>query len=420
MAIGYALFIVWAFPGFMSTDSEVQLVEARTGKFSDAHPPLMSAYWRVLDAFVSGPILMLLLQGALFLGGLYVIMRRRVSPRPAAFAACGILLFPPVLTTMAVIWKDSQMAAFLVAGTAALLSERLKFRLVGLGLLAIACALRHNAFAAVVPLVFFLFEWRPGMRWWRRTALAVAAAVFAIGAMFAVTKILTVNPAKLTPAFQDIVGVIAFSEEKSDAELRETLKGLPLVIDSGIQARCRRLYELRGAWRITRGDEPLMNNPSTPGEWDALSRVWKKLVFEEPGAYFAYHWDMYRPLLGLGELPRAPVYSLFLENPEVAHDLRHSAWYSTAQWQVARGLYWLAEVTPLFHPWVYAVLGFLLLVLFVRDRLTAGLISCGFLYELSYFPVGADPDFRYSHWMITAIVIATVILFIQRMRRPAA
>jgi hypothetical protein len=83
-------------------------------------------------------------------------------------------------------------------------------------------------------------------------------------------------------------------------------------------------------------------------------------------------------------------------------------------------MYVIAELTPLFHPWIYAVIGLLLLALCVRDRLTAALITSGLLYELSYFPVGADPDYRYSHWMITSVVIATVILFVQRLRKRTA
>jgi hypothetical protein len=342
-----------------------------------------------------------------------------MTPRAAAISASAILLYPPVLTTMAVIWKDSQMAAFLVAGTACLLGERLKIRIVGLGLLVVACSLRHNAFGAVVPLVFFLFEWRTRTGWWKRTLVAVAAAVFAVGAMFAVTRILTVHPAKLTPAFQDIVGVIAFSEEKSDEELREKLRGVPLVVTTGIQAQCRRLYELRGAWRITIGDDKVMLNPGSPAEWDALSRAWKDLVFEEPGAYLAYHWAVFRELLGVDMLPRAPVYAGFLEEEGAIAELRHNTWYSTAQWKAIWLMYVIAELTPLFHPWIYAIIGLLLLALCVRDRLTAALITSGLLYELSYFPVGADPDFRYSHWMITSVVIATVILFVQRLRKRA-
>jgi hypothetical protein len=421
VVIGFVLFLIWAFPGFMSTDSQVQLLEARSGKFSNAHPPLMSAYWRLLDAIISGPVLMLLLQGALFLGGLFGILKRVMAPRAAAIAAIAILMFPPVLTTMGVIWKDSQMAAFLLAGVACLLDERLKIRFVGLALLVVACSLRHNAFAAVVPLVFFLFEWRTKTRWWKRSLIGLGAAVFAVGAMFAVSKILTVQPAKITPAFQDIVGVLAFTdEEKSDAELRETLRGVPLVVDTNIQAQCRKLYALRGAWRITQGDDKLMNNPVTPAEWDALSRAWIDLVLDDPGAYLAYHWVTFRELLGVDRLPRAPVYALFVEEEGAIAELRHSAWYSTAQWYGVKVLFILAETTPLFRPWLYAVIGLALLVLCVRDRLTAAIMASGYLYELSYFPFAAEPDYRYSHWMITTVVIAGVILFVQRLRKRSA
>lgn len=414
--IGFVLFLVWAFPGYMSTDSTNQLLEARSGEFSDAHPPLMSAYWRLFDLVVSGPLLMLLLQGVLFLGGLYLLLVRVLAPRAAAITASAILLFPPVLAPMAVIWKDSQMAAFLVAGTALLLNARLKIRLVGFGLLIAACAVRHNGFAAVVPIVFFMFEWRSGMRWWKRTAYALVAAVLAVAAMFAVTKVLTVNPIRLTPAFQDIVGVIAFSEPKSDEELRHVLRGLPLQVTTNIQEHCKKLHRDRGAWRITQGDERLMDYLDEPAEWDALSRAWKEVVLAHPRAYFAYHWDVYARMLGIEEIPRAPIWNLFVEQERAVDALRHNAYHSTAQIYLSAAFYWLADHTPLFRPWVYAVIGLLLLVLCVRDRVTAGLLASGFLYELSYFPVGADPDYRYSHWMITTIVIAAVILFVERRR----
>ena len=75
LAIGFVGFVLYGFPGFMSTDSVNQLHEARTGLYSNAHPPLMAAQWTVLDAIVSGPLLMLLLQGGLMLWGLYALLR---------------------------------------------------------------------------------------------------------------------------------------------------------------------------------------------------------------------------------------------------------------------------------------------------------------------------------------------------------
>lgn len=416
---GFALFVLYAFPGYMSTDSVAQLLEARSGHFSDAHPPLMSAEWWVLDRIVSGPILMLLLQGALFLGGLCALLGRALTPRQAAFTAVGILLFPPVLTTMAVIWKDSQMAAYLVAGIAAVMHPRLAIRLLGLGLLVAACALRHNAVAAVVPVVAILFEWTPGQTWRKRLPVLIGAALATVLLTFVVSRLLTSQHVKLTPVFTDINGVIAFSDDRSDEELRYILRGTGLARTERIQAQARYLYYRRGGGRVVYGDERLLDYPQTPEAWEALSRAWKELILDEPTAYLAYHWDGFARILGLdGEPLRAPVWNLFLEAPAQMPGIEHVAAHSDFQVLVGfHAFYWLADDTPLFRPYVYALVALLLLVLCCRDRLTFALFTSGLLYELSFFPVGAEPDYRYSHWMVTTVVIASVLLFIQRRRR---
>jgi hypothetical protein len=412
LLFGFALFLVYAFPGYMSTDSAIQLAEARSGRFSDAHPPLMAFEWRFLDWVVSGPLLMLLVQGALFLGGLYVLLRRELTPTAAAWVAIGIFLFPPVMTTMAVIWKDSQMAACLVAGTAGLLHARLRVRLLaGLGLMVAATSLRHNALAAAVPLVFFLFEWRPGMRWWRRIAIMIAGAAVTVGVAFGISRVLTVEHVRLTPVFSDIVGVIAVTHDRTDEDLAHVLRDTPLVSTKDIQAHARNLYRQRGSWRIMSGDDAFFAYPRTPAQWAALNRAWKELVLGDPGAYFECHWDGYQLLLGLSEYrPRAPVYNLFIEVDAAMDETDHNASHSVAQGKIGRVLYYLADDTPMFRPWIYGVIALVLLAVACRDRLTAGLMLSGLLYELSFFPVGAEPDYRYSHWMIASVVIATMIL----------
>ena len=416
LAIGFACFVLYGFPGYMSTDSVQQLMEARTSVFSDGHPPLMAAQWWILDRIVAGPLLMLLLQGAVFLGGLYVLLQRVLAPRHAAWTAVGILLFPPVLTTMAVIWKDSQMAAYLVAGLAAMVQPRLRTRIAGLALLVVACATRHNAIAAVAPLVFFIFEWRSGLRWWKRVAVLGGVVVITVGAAFAITRVLAVSHVPLTPVFSDVVGTLAYTDDMTDDEARYVLRGTPLVVEEAIQHRARMLHDLRGAWRLTQGDLRFFSYPRTPEQWAALHRAWKDLVLGDPIAYLASHWDEYLDLLGVrDDTIRAPVWNLFDEG-EVIAATQHAASWSRIQYYVGRVFYWLADHTPLFRPYIYAVIGLLLLALCSRDRLTAGLITSGLLYELSYFPVGANPDYRYSHWLVTTVTIAAVILFIQRRR----
>jgi|MudIll2142460700_1097286.scaffolds.fasta_scaffold03127_3 hypothetical protein len=417
LVLGFGCFLLWGFPGYMSTDSAIQLAEARAVRFSDGHPPFMAAEWLLLDKLVSGPLLMLVLQGLLFLGGLYFLLKRLVSERTAAWTAVAILLFPPVMTPMAAIWKDSQMAAYLVAGTAAVIQPRLRTRIFGLVLLTIACALRHNAVAAVVPLVFFLFEWKPGIRWWKRFAILFAAMVFTFGAAFAVTRVLAIEHVRLTPAFSDIVGVLAYTHDRTDEDLDHVLRGTTLAHHTDIQQRARRIVELRGQWRITLGDDWLFDYPQTPAHWAALNRAWKELVFDDPHAYLEYHWVLFARLLGLGEIPRAPVYNAFLEMEVAMSEVDHNASASFIQLWLGKAFYWLADHTPLFRPYFYVLIAFGLIALCCRDRLTLALFLSGFLYELSFFPVGVDPDYRYSHWMISAICIASVILFLQRRAR---
>lgn len=418
LLLGYTVFLLWAYPGYMSTDSVNQLTEARTGVFSDGNPPLMAAEWYVLDRIISGPLLMLLLQSILFLGGLYVIFRRFVSERAAAWTAIGVLLFPPVMTTVAVIWKDTQMAAYLVAGIAGLIQPKRKHRLIGLGLLLAACLMRHNAFAAAAPLIGILFEWKNPIRWYKRLAMIGIAAVLAFGALLGAGKLLARNHMRLTPVFHDILGMVAYGDEHDDAKLREILRGTPLAFDHDIQARARRCFELRGAWRVVYGgDDRLFDPPQNEEQWDALYRAWKELLKRDPGSYVASHWAVFKLVIGVDERPRAPVYDLFIEVPAQRNQAQHESYPSIAQQRMHRVLYFLADDTPMFKPWIYAVLGLLLLVALCRDRLTLALLVSGFLYELSFVPAFAEPDYRYSHWMITTVVVSAVLLVIQRWQR---
>ncbi|MBV8757915.1 MAG: hypothetical protein JO257_11585 [Deltaproteobacteria bacterium] len=418
LLLGFALAIVYAFPGYMSTDSVAQLIEARSGLFSDGHPPLMAAEWWVLDKIVPGPLPMLVLQLVVFEAGLYTLLRRALLPKPAAWTTIAILLFPPVLTPLGVIWKDSQMAAFLVAGTAALLSPRLRVRLGGLGLLMAACAVRHNGVAAVLPLIAILFEWKPGMRPLKRLGIVAATIAVTGAAAFGVTRILTTSHVKLTPVFSDVACTLAFSRDMTDAEALTHLHSSPLASPHDIQSHARRLCELQGAWRMTQGDDVFFTYPANDADWAALSTAWKDLVLGDPLAYLAYHCHDFGRILEVHDDDvRAPVYNIFLEDPHQMPGTLHDASYSGIQERIGNVLYWAADNTPLFRPYLYAAIAVLLLLLCCRDRVTFALLASGLLYELSFFPVPAEPDYRYSHWMITTTVISAVLLFIQRRRR---
>src|ERR1043166_9005219 len=114
LVIGWLGFLVYAYPGYMSFDSVWQLREARSGVFTSWHPPAMAMLWRITECVVAGPLGMLILQSVAFLAGAYLLLRRYMPPLAAAVVASLILWFPPVATTLAVIWKDSQMAGYVM------------------------------------------------------------------------------------------------------------------------------------------------------------------------------------------------------------------------------------------------------------------------------------------------------------------
>jgi len=175
LVIGWLWFLVYAFPGYMSYDSVYQLSQARDiDRMNEWHPPLMAFIWSLLDKLVAGPLLMLVVQSVAFLLGLYFVLRHVMTSRAAAVAAVVVLLLPQTIIVMAVIWKDAQMAGFLIASVAALLSDKRRWRIAGCAFLFLATAVRYNAAAATLPILLVLWDYRRTLRPWRRYAIATA------------------------------------------------------------------------------------------------------------------------------------------------------------------------------------------------------------------------------------------------------
>ncbi|HEY0254347.1 MAG TPA: hypothetical protein VGC41_22620, partial [Kofleriaceae bacterium] len=156
LAVGTLGALAYAFPGYMNFDSGGQLAQARAGHYDDWHPPVLARYWRITDQIFHGPLPLLVLQLALFTWGAYGILRMRFSPRASAFATLALLWFPPLLAPMAAVWKDAQMAGWLLAGTMLMLRPSARARLGGAVLLVIGCAVRDNAMAALPPLMLLV------------------------------------------------------------------------------------------------------------------------------------------------------------------------------------------------------------------------------------------------------------------------
>lgn len=425
---GWLVAIAYAYPGYLNWDAGDQIYAARSGRFDDWHPPLMAAYWRVIETLIRGPLGMLLLQTSLFLWGLYAALCLRFSRRLAAVLAASLFLFPPLLTPMAAVWKDAQMAGFLLAGTMLALRGSWWARGVGLVLLALAAGVRDNGAAALPPLCVLI------VASWKLVRSRIAVLALSVGVFVALTTAAMIANSQLTKtrlypwyktvAIHDLAGTICREDPMTDAEVRELLAGIELLQRSDLQARFCNAYETRVWFKLTfGGDENNMFSqlPAKP-ERLARKRAWVRAVREHTEAYLSHRAALMLELLGLSDAPIwEPVCQTITAIPDHAKRVDHNASLSKVQRLLGK-LFEKLGKTMLYRPWVYLLLGLIALVYVARrrDGLSSMLLASGFLYEASYFIGAAAPDYRYSHWMITCVCIVTLTIFLERLRDHSA
>lgn len=163
---GFGISLLINYPGFMVSDSYVQLFQARHGVYSDWYPPFMAFLWHFTDRIIVGPFGMLvLITGLIWLGTflvtLYWFNKERftfLSLFPAL-----IVFYPPLFGISGAIWHDTLMWAFLMLalGTVGSLEPvsrtRRSWAYLKLGIIAslllMAMLTRHNAGFAAVPIM---------------------------------------------------------------------------------------------------------------------------------------------------------------------------------------------------------------------------------------------------------------------------
>jgi hypothetical protein len=427
LAIAWCLFVIYAFPGQMTQDSMDQLAEARRQFYTDSHPPVMSALWHAAELIVAGPFGFLVLQSVPFLAGLYLIVRRALAPRPAALCAVGVFLFPPVMTPMAVIWKDCMMAGLLLLGAALLLRRRNNL---GLALIALGGAMRYNAPGATLPLVVLLYEHREGMRALVRMLWSVGAWMLATAAGLALNVALTDQPMHLwysSQAVMDIAGTLRYVDhEIPDEELRRTLAGTEILVDRDIHKALRRRAGSRGYARLIEPPGNLWNltmegtTPAPVAQRDAIGRAWWEIVRTYPVAFAKQRIHVFAQIVAVTDLP--PSGAIRARRPRyIAQftDLGLTPSFSEAQDRWTDAATWLWRETPLYRPWLYLLFAIVLLPLGRRHRDVVALLTSGCAIMGTLLVAAPSPDYRYSHWLTVCTAVAIVLLAVRRFVRTS-
>ena len=419
LVAGWIVFLLYAYPGYMQTDGADQLADSRVGEISDWHSPMMTELWRIVGCVLSGPAGMLCLQSLLMLAGSYHLLRRAMSDRAAAFAAIGVLLFPAVLATTALVSAEAQLAAFLIAGAAALASDRRRIRFCGLALIVVACGMRAGAALAALPIVFVLFRWHDESSW-RRRGIAIAAWVACVILAAGITRLLVdvrTERNEVALAMSDIVGTLCRANAMTDAEIREVLGDTRLPGTPGIQERACKIEGKSAAFAD--GEDRIFENPDTEAERSSVISARLALARAAPGGYLVHRGKRFLQVLGLWSRP--PLYTELLEDSGQAEGLRHRASHSNVQEALIVPVRWLAQ-TPLLRPYVYFIVALILLPLAAirRQRVALMLLASAIAYEVSLMFVTLRATPQDSHWMIAATVLSIVMLSVHRFARDGA
>jgi hypothetical protein len=418
-AAGFLTALIAYYPGVVMVDSAIQLGEARAGAYHDWHPPLIARVWSVIDRVIPGPPGMLLFNNLLFWSGLaFIAYLARLSPLFSAAAILTIGLWPPIFSALAVIWKDVTLAALLLLAFALLwyagshASRRAV--LFAMPLLIGAAAWRHNAAAAVLPMVLWIpFIWTSiGLRRifarWRLVTAGLVLFVALSGVTLMLNRGLT-NAGRLYPAQQLLLhDLVAISARTGRIYLPASLRtaGEP-TIDAlrciYSPASCGLLFDAND------GTCPLRIVKITDSQRMAdLSSTWLRAVLAEPRAYVAHRWDVFREQFAIG-VDRV-CYPLHVgEDPDaLGNPFRPSPLY-----RPLLKLHTMAAYgTPLFRGWIYLVVLAVALLIATLRRGPMPLVvlsSSGLLYGLTYLAVGSACPFRLHWWCIVAALTAPLV-----------
>ncbi|MBA3817908.1 MAG: hypothetical protein H0X17_03380, partial [Deltaproteobacteria bacterium] len=291
-----------------------------------------------------------------------------------------------------------------------------------------------NALAATVFPVLLLCRWGfPSVVRWRgwllRTAVACGIWLGVTAGAFGTNALLTDRQMHLwhsSLAVMDIVGTLRFSESDStDSSLRRALAGTTLRIDQDIHRRIRASYVPAELLHLVYGetrifDLPLVNarEPAPVAIREAVEAAWSKIVLGRPAAYLRYRLDTFRVVLGFDDAAweRTIIVTHPYQNVAALEEHGIPVGYSRLQGMIGEGLDALSH-TPLFKPYLYLVLALGLLVLARRQRDVCALLLSGLGLQASLLLLAHSPDYRYSHWMICATLLAAIVV-VARRREP--
>jgi hypothetical protein len=407
-ALAGGLFTAAAFwPGFMSYDSIVQLIEARSGVYSDWHPPIMAFLWRQIDRVVPGPQGFLLLDTAMIWGSFAILSRGTASPGWTSLLVLASGLCPPVFALAGTIWKDVTLAGAFLLATALLVHSwktgRSRSAILATAPLFLGATLRHNGFVAAIPLsvwtgMLIRRQQLPAVSPLVGPALGSALLLVVVGGGALATSLLTGGRSAF-PAQQIFLHDLAGLSAKTGVNvLPEAFRGTATV--EGLRAQWNPADDVSSLVGVAFSSDAV--------RMKELRQTWLTQIRNHFQLWLHHRLQMTAAVLGLNGV-HYPFQRGIDENPWGYEFARGARQRLTLRWLECTG------DTFLFRPavWLAAAVAALALGMRRRDLVPEpGRVLCAsaILYLVPLPLVAPVADFRMSFWTVLATVSLPLVL----------
>lgn len=429
-ATGGIVYAAIFYPGAMSFDSAYQWWQARGGESTNIQGVGMTWLWRAGNALAPGPGAMFGLQLLLFWSGLALIAQRLAAPM--AWRALFLLvtaLAPVTFVLFSHVWSDVMLMAVLTFAVGAILRGRegqRRWFLLAWALLFVAVTLRHNAVAAVLPLLLYMGylqdanAGRGAGRFLRTTAVALLIAMCFLFATSMLER--TVDKPRTLLAATQLWDLAAISIAAGEILLPSPTYGPGLTLDDLRQAFVpyanTSLFE-----RTKAGMHGPYFAPENPLN-DEIRRAWIGAILAHPGAYLTHRWALTRALFGRKsrEWPRGLIYFdgifQYLDNPPVAPNANRVHEWFLRMFDAMRD-------SVLLSAWPYVALSLIAFVQAFRRRHTVDMgpalavLSSALLYAAPLPWIAPAAELRYVGWTCLAALIGAALAFAAPRKRSS-
>jgi len=425
---GFSLMLAVNLPGHLEFDSVRQLLEGRSGVYSNWHPPIMSWMLGIADAIQPGAAPFVLFDATLAFGSILSLLW--LVPRPSWLSVVASILavsLPQLFLFQAIVWKDMLFAdacltAFVCLAHAATNWKWPPWRsvfLVGAVAFSALAVLTRQSGVLVLPCATIALgaiaarfsNWRMGLLYGGGFLLACAALTLGTNAALQLRASKALGPIEQIADLQlyDIAGML---QRRPGLELPVLEREAPAMAER-MRQKGALLYTPIQHDHLT--DDPVIHGLIV-ASISAVGRQWRELVLSHPGTYLSVRAEDF-----------SWVFLSFHPNECLIYEVGVSGDAADLQAAHLSRRYddrddWLDEDfgTPLIgtpvisHP-AFAAAGLASLFVLLRrrrptDLAIAGLLTATLLYTLSYFFISIACQYRYLYAVDLSSIAAVFYL----------